>query len=177
MARKILYGFLGLMLAGLAAAAGVLAQPGKFQDQFLAVKRSQMGPALGIDQRTVDQLLQVDQRYQPLRQQLTSDMKTEFRRLQQVMAQPAPSDQEVKAILASMKGKQREMENLKQRQDEEEMALLTPVQQARYILYLQSLMREARTVKSGPPGPPSPPAGGGFAPAVPREVPVVRPTR
>ena len=59
MRRRILFLFLGLTLAGASLAWG---QPGHefgggggFQDRFLEVKRNQLGPALGVNQQTVDQ--------------------------------------------------------------------------------------------------------------------------
>ena len=52
-----------------------------------------------------------------------------------------------------MKRKRLEMLNLQQRKDDEETALLTPMQQARYLMYLMSLIKEARNVKSGTGGP------------------------
>jgi len=166
------------MLAGMASATWALAQPaegirgsGGFQERFQQVKRTQMGSALGVNQQTVDRLLQIEQRYQPGRRQLIQDMKTDYQRLQQAMSQPAPSEQEVRAILGDMKRKKQEMENLQTRQGEEEDALLTPVQQARYLMYNQSLMREARSVKRGSPG-----EGGTFTPGGPREVPVINPS-
>jgi hypothetical protein len=69
-----------------------------------------------------------------------------------------------------------DMLNLQQRQQDEEMAVLSPVQQARYLLYLMGLRRqmakEARNLR---------PDQGGAQPLPPRpdlrEVPVVRPTR
>jgi Spy/CpxP family protein refolding chaperone len=192
MFTRVLFYFLGLILAGMAGTSWVLAQPGGgagggfrppaggyqaqpsavgegFQDKFREVKRTQMGPALGVNQQTVDRLLQIEKRYQPLRQALIRDMKTEYRRLGQVMSQPSPSDQEVKVILSNMKRKQQEMQNLQLRQGEEEEALLTPVQQARYIMYQKSLLKEARSIKGGP-GETAP-----FTPQVPREIPVSRP--
>ncbi len=180
MSRKVLLCVLGLMLAGLAVANWAAAQPGAgpgggFQDQFMQVKRSQLGPALGVDQRTVDRLLQIEQRYKPMRSQLIMETKAAFQRLQQVMAQPNPTDQEVQSILANMKAKQKEMEELKHRQDEEEMAILTPVQQARYILYLRTLVKEARSIKGGPGGGPG--GGAPLTPQSPREIPVYRPTQ
>ena len=72
------------------------------------------------------------------------------------------------------------MEELKQRKAEEEMALLTPIQQARYILYLQSMMREARSIRQGPAGPGGPGGPGRAAPMTPsgpREIPVYRPSQ
>ena len=178
MPKKLLFYFLGLMLAGMASATWALAQPaeafrggGGFQERFQQVKRTQMGPALGVNQQTVDQLLQIDQRYQAGRRQLIQDMKIDYQRLQQAMSQPAPSQQEVvRAILRDMKRKRQEMQELQFRQGEEEDALLTPVQQARYLMYNQSLMREARTVKRGP-GETAP-----FTPGGPREVPVINPS-
>jgi Spy/CpxP family protein refolding chaperone len=178
MPRKVLLYLFGLMLAGMAFGTWAWAQPGggpgRFEDKFQEVKRSQMGPALGVDQRTVDKLIQIDQRYQPQRQKLIQESKSEFLRLRQVMEQPNPSEPQVKAILTNMKGKQREIENLKQRQDEEEMAILNPVQYARYVLYLQSMMREARSIKGGPGGPGGPGRAAPLTPSSPREIPVGR---
>jgi hypothetical protein len=178
MPRKLFIYFLGLMLAGMASANWAWAQPGgspgRFESNFQEIKRSQLGPALGVDQQTVDKLLQIDQRYHPMRHQLINESKAEFRRLQQVMEQPRPSEQEVRTILTNMKGKQREVEKLKQRQDEEEMAVLSSVQYARYVLYLQSLMKEARSIRGRPQGPGR---AAPMTPSSPREIPVYRPSQ
>ena len=143
-----------------------------FQARFQEIKRTQMGPAVGVNQQTVDQLLQVEQRYKPLRQQLIKESIAEYRRLQQVMAQPSPSEQEVKGILSNIKRKQREMQDLQARQGAEEEALLNPVQQARYLIYQRKMLQEARSVKGGSPGEESP-----LMPQGPREIPVSRPAR
>lgn len=189
MSNKVLRHFLGLILAGLASATWALAQPmgqpmgqppvqpgngrgGGFQAQFQEIKRTQMGPALGVNQQTVDQLLQIEQRYKPVRQQLIRESMVEYRRLEQLMNQPSPPDQEVRAILASIKQKQREMQDLQARQGAEEDALLNPVQQARYLMYQRKLLKEARNIKGGGPGEAAP-----FTPSPPREIPVSRPGR
>jgi hypothetical protein len=186
MRRKVFLVLLGLTLAG---ASGAWGQPhefggGGFQDRLLEVKRNQLGPALGVDQQTVNKLLAIDERYKPMRHQLIMGMKTDFQRLQQLMSQPSPSEQEIKTVLSDMKRRRLEMLNLQQRKDNEETALLTPVQQARYIIYLMGLVREARSIKggSGGPGRMGGPSGGmggpgGMgAPAFrPREIPVSRP--
>ena len=180
MSKKVLCYLLGLILAGMAAATWALAQPmaqpggsrgAGFQARFQEVKRSQMGPALGVNQPTVERLLQIEQRYKPIREQLIRDMKTDYQRLQQLMSQPSPPEQEVKAILSNMKRKKQEMQDLQTRQGAEEDALLTPVQQARYIMYLKKLVQEARSIK-GSPGETAP-----FTPQPPREIPVSRPPR
>ena len=153
MHRRILFLFLGLTLAGASLAWG---QPerefgggGGFQDRFLEVKRNQLGPALGANQQTVDKLLAIDARYKPLRHQMVTGMKSDMQRLQQLMSQPSPPEPEIKSLLADMKRKRLEMLNLQQRKDDEETALLTPMQQARYLMYLMSLIKEARSIKSG----------------------------
>ncbi len=178
MPKKILCYFLGLILTGIASATWAQAPPGGgmgggFDNQFQQVKRTQMPQKLGVSQQTVDQLLQIEARYQSRRQQLVQESKGDFQRLMQIMNQPSPSDQEVKAILSDIKRKKIEMEQLQTRQGEEEEALLTPVQQARYIVYLKGLLKEARSVKGG--------RGQGetmpFTPQTPREIPVSRPAR
>ncbi len=177
MHRKILLLLLGLTLAGTSWAWAQ--QPGQdlgggFQDRLLEVKRTQLGPTLGVNQQTVDRLLAIDQRYKPIRSQLILGMQADMRHLQQLMSQAAPPEQEVKALLADMKRKRLEMLNLQQRKDEEESAILTPMQQARYIMYLMTLLKEARNVKQG-----SGRNGGMGSPALraPREIPVSRPSQ
>ncbi len=187
MSNKVLGHLLGLILAALASASMALAQPmgqpmgqpppqpgsaGGFQARFQEIKRAQMGPAIGVNQQTVDQLLRIEQRYRPTRQQLIRESVAEYRRLEQLMNQPAPPDQDVRAILSNIKRKQREMQDLQARQGEEEDALLSPVQQARYLMYQRRLLKEARSVKRE-----GPEEGAPFAPAPPREIPVSRPPR
>lgn len=187
MLRRIFFVFLGLTLAGASLAWGQPSREfgGGFQDRFLEVKRNQLGPALGVNQPTVDQLLAIDARYKPLRHQMVTGMKSDMQRLQQLMSQPAPPEQEITALLAEMKRKRLEMLNLQQRKDDEETALLTPIQQARYLMYLMSMIKEARSIKSGAGG-----SGGQGGPGVvggpggmavptlrPSEIPVSRPPR
>jgi hypothetical protein len=152
MRRRILFLFLGLTLAGASLAWGQSERGfggGDFQDRFVEVKRTQLGPALGVNQQTVDKLLAIDARYKPMRRQLVTGMKNDMHRLQQLMSQPSPREQEIKPLLADMKRKRLEMLNLQQRKDDEESALLTPMQQARYLMYLMSLIKEARNIKGG----------------------------
>ena len=189
MRGRILFLFLGLTLAGASLAWGQPAGEfggggGAFQDRFLEVKRKQLGPTLGVNQPTVDKLLAIDARYNPMRRQLVTGMKSDMQGLQQLMSQPAPPEPEIKALIADMKRKRLEMLNLQQRKDDEETALLTPMQQARYLMYLMSLIKEARSIKSGtgvPGGTGSPGIMGGpgglGTPALraPQEIPVSRP--
>jgi Spy/CpxP family protein refolding chaperone len=171
MAPKALLLFSGLALAWLLSPAPALAQPREgfgFQDRFQQIKRAQLGPALGVDQSTVERLLQIDQRYTPLRQKVDQEAKSDFHRLQQVMSQPSPSEAEVEAILNDIRKKMKEKRDLQERQYQEEMVVLTPIQQARYILYLHSLGKEARTIRDGPGKVPYTPGG-------PREMPVTGP--
>ena len=48
-----------------------------------------------------------------------------------------------------MKRKRLEMLNLQQRKGDEDAAILTPIQQARYLMYFMTLLKEARSIKSG----------------------------
>jgi queuine/archaeosine tRNA-ribosyltransferase len=96
-----------------------------------------------------------------------------MRQLQQVMQNPQPREEEVRALMDTMERKKKEIEAVKQRQWEEQKALLTPVQQARYFFYVQNMMREARSVRS-PAAPVAPKYPTGKAP---EGVPVLRPNR
>jgi hypothetical protein len=192
MRRKILCLFLGLTLAGVSLAWGQAGREfggGGFQDRFLQTKRNQLGPALGVNQQTVDKLLAIDARYKQLRQQLAVGMENDMQRLQQLMRQPSPPEQEIQALLSEMKRKRLEMLNLQQRKGDEDAAILTPVQQARYLMYFMTLLKEARSVKSGAGRPGFPnrpgvvgspagmggPGGMGVPTLRPTEIPVSRP--
>ena len=122
---------------------------GGFQDRLLEVKRSQLGPALGVNQPTVDKLLAIEAQYKPLRHQMITGMRTICSVCSSLWASPPLPDQEIKAVLSNLKQKRLEMLNLQQRKDDEEVALLTPLQQARYLIYLMFLIQEARSIKSG----------------------------
>lgn len=136
------------------------------------VKRQKLGPALGIDQATVERLLQIDHKYKPLKEQAKRDAVTSFQQLQQVMRSPSPPESQVRAILNQMIRARRESLNLQERQLEEEMAVLTPVQQARYLMFLMGLRKqmaqEALNLRR-------PPQQEARPMAPPRELPVVRP--
>lgn len=175
MRHCLLLSFLGLTLAWMVFAPLAWAQPdsesGGFLEKLQEVKRSQLGPTLGVEQRTVDQLLKIDQKYTPLKDQARREFKATFQQLHQLMRNPTPAEAEVQALLDNLRRQEQEMHNLKQRETEEQRAILSPVQQARYILYLQQMMKEARSIKGGP---------GGMAPMIPggpREIPVSRPGR
>lgn len=152
MFKKIFCNFLGLILAITASASWAPAQvnggmDGSFRERFFQIKRRQLGPELGVSQQIVDRLLQIEQRYQALRQKLFRDSKADFQHLMQALSQPSPGEQEVKTLLDNIKRNQREKQNLQLRQAQEEEKLLTPVQEARKIMYQKRLLREARTIK------------------------------
>ncbi|MEW6386675.1 MAG: hypothetical protein AB1491_04070 [Thermodesulfobacteriota bacterium] len=194
MRRLVLPLFLGLVLVGLMGPARAGEHPNSLDHYKEDLKRSQLGPAIGVDQRTVDILLEIDRRYQPLKQRLNQEMRSEFDRLQQLLSQPVPAEPEVQAILQSMIKKRQEKLDLEQKQLDEEMAVLTPVQQGRYLLFLMGLrkkmVKEAYNLRSLPasPRPPAaasrPPAAAFRPPAAAfqppastlREIPVVQPS-
>lgn len=162
-----------LLLAGMAPSARAQFDPPDSADRYQEVmKQQKLGPALGVDQGTVNRLLQIDHKYKPMKEKAKKDAVSAFQDLQQVMHNPSPPENQVRAILDRMIKSRRETLNLQQRQLEEEMAVLTPVQQARYLMFLMSMRKqmaqEALNLRSAPRQEARP-----MAP--PRELPVVRP--
>lgn len=166
MFKKKFRNLLGLILA-LTVSATLALPPdaggtGGFQEQFLQIKRKQLGPELGVSQQTVDRLLQIEQHYQATRRKLFRESRADFQRLRQAISRPSPSNQEVEKILGDIKRNLQESQELHQRQIQEEQKLLTPVQLARNILYHKKLLREARSIKgksSRQTAPLTPPSG------------------
>jgi hypothetical protein len=160
---------IGGVRSGLAFDAG---EPGEPMDQYqMDFKRQNLGTALGIDQTKVERLLQIDQKYKSQKRQAIHDAKAAFQQLQQVMSQPQPPEKEVAGILDNIMSLRKEKLTLEQQQLQEEKSILTPVQQARYILMLMNMRhqvaREAQRVRNAPQGMPITPKPG------PREVPAV----
>jgi Spy/CpxP family protein refolding chaperone len=161
-----------LLLSTPFSAAAFDNNPSDPLDQYqMDFKRKHLGNSLGIDQAKVERLLQIDQKYRPLKRDTIQDAKAALQQLQQLMQQPHPPQQEVSVILDRMMKLRQEKLSLEQKQLNEEKNILTPVQQARYILLLmnmrQQIAREARKMRSTPQGVPIQPQPG------PREVPAV----
>jgi Spy/CpxP family protein refolding chaperone len=169
--------FVALLLvcgAPWSAAAFEANDPGDPLDQYqVDFKRRHLGSSLGIDQARVERLLQIDQKYLSLKRQTILEAKRALQHLKQLMQQPQPPEQEVAAILDRMMKLRHEKLALEQKQLQEEKQILTPVQQARYILLLmnmrQQVAREAQKMRSAPQEVPLTPQPGV------REVPVSRP--
>ncbi len=146
-------------------------QPESIDRYQTEMKRTKLGPALGVDQRTVDLLLQIDEKYRVQKEQAKREAMAAFAQLKQAMSKPNPSDQEVQVILDRMMRSRQETLNLQQRQFNEEMSVLTPVQQARYLMFLMGMRKqvaqEALQLRN------SPKAAKPLVP--PRELPVMRP--
>lgn len=160
--------------APFAAVAFETRHPSDPLDQYqLDFKRKNLSSSLGIDQAKVERLLQIDQKYRPLKRQTIREAKAALQQLQKLMQQPHPPQQKAAAILDRMMQLRREKLALEEKQLREEKSVLTPVQQARYILLLmnmrQQIAREAQKMRSAPQGGPVP------AQPAPREVPVSRP--
>ncbi len=172
MRRMPLYILVLALLAATARPALAFDTPDTMNRYQEEVKRQKLGPALGIDQHTVERLLQIDHKYKPLKEQAKKQAMLSFQQLQQVMRSPSPPERQVQAILDQMIRARRESLNLQERQLEEEMAVLTPVQQARYLMFLMGLRKqmaqEALNLRRAPQQEARP-----MAP--PRELPVVRP--
>jgi hypothetical protein len=173
MRHLVLYVCAILLLVGMAASAAAQFDPPESPDRYQeSIKRQKLGPALGVDQGTVNRLLSIDHKYKPLKEQAKKDAITAYQDLQQVMRNPSPPENQVRSILDRMIKNRRETLNLQQRQLEEEMGVLTPVQQARYLMFLMSLRKqmaqEALNLRGHQEAKPIAP---------PRELPVVRPGR
>jgi Spy/CpxP family protein refolding chaperone len=177
MLRPVLVVSMLLLLVGAVrpAAAFDAGEPGDPMDQYqVDFKRQNLGAALGIDPNTVERLLQIDEKYRAEKRQAVQNARGSFQQLQQLMSQPHPPEKEVAGVLDNMMKVRQEKLTLEQKQLQEEKSILTPVQQAKYIMLLMSMRqqvaKEAQRVRGAPQGVPLP-----AKPAGPREVPVSRP--
>jgi|GEM_PF-6266204 len=143
-----------LLAAGAALLTPALAQTGstRAQDRLLEYKRRQLPQVLHLDQGQVDRLLEVERRHQPGLNRLRQDIRRDLQRLSRLLDRPQPSDAEVKAVLESLQGKRDQLQSLRQRQMDEAAALLSPQQQARYLIFQQQMRRDLLQQVRGLPG-------------------------
>jgi Spy/CpxP family protein refolding chaperone len=101
-----------------------------------------MTDALSLERDTAVKLASVSSRYCETRKGLLRNMRRDIDALRQILRGKSPDEQKLKEIIDRTKKIRKELTELRYRQMDDEMILLTPIQQARYLIFKVDFHRE-----------------------------------
>jgi Spy/CpxP family protein refolding chaperone len=131
----------------------------KAWERIHMIKMLKLTEALKLDRETAARFFAVDNRYEEGKRKLRRDLHENIHRLRNLMQDMNPPEGELRELLSRIKNRKKDLDDLVQKQTDEEMSLLKPAQQARYVLFqidfqreMQDLIREIREGRPPKPG-------------------------
>ncbi len=155
--------FLSLIL-GSSSVWGQLGREGKnphekTQERIHMIKMLKLTEALKLDREGAARFFALDNQYEENKRRLHRDFHEDIQRLRNLMRDMNPPERELRDLMFRLQNRKKELDDLSRKQMEEEMNLLRPEQQARYILFqidfrreIENLIREVREERPIRPG-------------------------
>jgi len=144
MKRKRDIWLMGLMLILTAAllAPGLALAKEEGKDHQWGVEREKLAKDLGLSPEKTKEFLAVGEKYDKSRKELFDLLKKNEGDLEKVMAEPKPNEAKVKELVDALAAGHDNLVASFKAQRQAEMALLTPVQQGRFLLALKKWHEE-----------------------------------
>ena len=179
MCRRLFFGTLiGCLLFGTSA---LLAQPlrdpqdprEKSRERIQMVKMLKLTEALRLDREAAARFFVVNGQFEETKRRLRGDLHQDIERLRQLTRNLNAPEKELRETVLRIKNRRKDLNDLNLKQLEDELNLLRPDQQARYVLFTIDFRREiddivrevrderppaARPAERWSPSPPRPPA-------------------
>jgi Spy/CpxP family protein refolding chaperone len=115
---------------------------GQVLERINLIRLLKMTDALSLERDTAVKLASVSSRYCETQKGLLRNMRRDIDALRQILADKSPDEQKLKEIIDRTKKIRKELANLRCRQMDDEMILLTPIQQAQYLIFKVDFHRE-----------------------------------
>jgi Spy/CpxP family protein refolding chaperone len=143
------------------------AQPGresknpheKAQERIQMIRMYKLTEALKLDRDEAAKFFAITSQYEETKKKLRRELQEDIQRLRTLMRETHPADRELRDTISRIKIKNRDLRDIRLKQDEEEINVLKPEQQARYILFqidfrrdMENMIREVREERSRRPG-------------------------
>jgi Spy/CpxP family protein refolding chaperone len=157
---KLLAGIIALVV--LAGAPAVRAQSwrepsdprDKARDRIQMIRMMKMTEALRLDRETAARFFAVGSRYEETKRHVRRDMQDDIQRLRHSLQNINPPEKELRETVLRIRNRKKDLSDLNLKQIDEELSLLRPEQQARYLLFtidfrreIDDLLREVRETK------------------------------
>lgn len=112
--------------------------------------RTQMIKQLKLAPDKEKAMLAVEDKYASQRQQTTAGLKKTKEDLKTALAAATPDEAKVKELVSSLTSSMDALFNSYKSQREEELALMTPVEQGKYLMAMMKMREEMMGKKKGP---------------------------
>jgi len=134
----------GLLVVALLLALGPGLTLGDSGAGYLKMEQETLCKDLGLTSEQAKAFQAIGNKFDQSREALVADLKNKENDLEKALAAPKPDEQKIKELVAEItQGHDRLFQSLKA-QRQEEMALLNPVQQGRFVMALKKWHEERR---------------------------------
>ncbi len=106
------------------------------------IRRAALVKELKLSQDKAKDFSAVEDKYAKDRQELIERLKKSHTELQNALAAATPDDAKIKGLVAAIRADQEKMTKSFRSQQDEELALMTPVQQGQYLMLLHKWREE-----------------------------------
>jgi len=135
MGRKMDFWMLGLTLfLGIALLAAI---PGQAKEKYEAARTEKLVKELNLSPEKAKEFQAVGSKYAQSRQEIIERIKKNESELEKALAAPKPDEGKIKELAAAISGDHSKLFETFKTQRQEELQLLTPVQQGKFILALK----------------------------------------
>jgi outer membrane PBP1 activator LpoA protein len=114
----------------------------KSRERIQMMKIWRMTEALKLDREGAARFIAVNNSYEETRRKIHRDFHEDIQRVRNILRDTNPPERELRELALRLKNRKKEMNELENKQLEEEMSLLKPEQQARYFLFQIDFRRE-----------------------------------
>jgi Spy/CpxP family protein refolding chaperone len=114
----------------------------KSRERIQMMKIWKMTETLKLDREGAARFIAVNNYYEESRRKVRHDFYEDIQRVRNIMRDMNPPERELRELVNRLKNRKREINDLENKQLEEEMNLLKPEQQARYFLFQIDFHRE-----------------------------------
>ncbi|MBI5584992.1 MAG: hypothetical protein HY892_14365 [Deltaproteobacteria bacterium] len=126
----------------------------KARDRIQMVRMLKLTEALRLDRETAARFFTVGSRYEETKRHVRRDLNEDIQRLRQTLQNLNPPEKELRETVLRIRNRKKDLSDLNLKQIDEELSLLRPEQQARYLLFtvdfrreIDELLREVREEK------------------------------
>ncbi len=120
-------------------------------DEMHKMRRATAVKELKLSPEKAKDFNAVEEKYAKERQELIESLKKSYTELENALAAATPDEAKIKGLVAAVRANKDKMVNSFKSQQDEELALMTPVQQGQYLNLLhkwrEEMMQEHRKMK------------------------------
>jgi hypothetical protein len=131
----------------------------KSRERIQMMKVWKLTETLKLDRESAARFIAVNNYYEETRRKIHHDFYEDIQRVRNVLRDMNPPERELRELVLRLKNRKKEINDLENKQLEEEMNLLKPEQQARYFLFqidfhreMEDMIREIRGERPPRPG-------------------------